>query len=143
MTTLRARIHFNHKSLFDIFHPVVGDMTGEIVGPFEAAVFSGEPGIGGSPQGGKHIYVYMAVPGEDFLGGAFAPAQVDESVAIGPIETALFGWVPPTPDGADHIRFPVGDVCQGVLHRPGVFGLRAGEGKLPGSFAEVCNELVQ
>ena len=87
--------------------------------------------------------MYLAVPGEDFLGGAVAPAQVNEAVAIGPIETALFGRAPPTADGADHIGFPVGDVSQGVLHRPGVLGLRAGEGTLPVSLAEVGDELVQ
>ena len=70
---------------------MVGDVTGEVVGPFEAAIFAGEPVIGGGAQGGEHIRVYPAVPGEDFLGGAVAPAQVDEAVAIGPIETALFG----------------------------------------------------
>ncbi len=71
--------------MFDIFHPVVGDVTGEVVGPFEAAVFADEPVIRGGVQGGEHICVYLAGSGKDFLGGAVAPAQVDEAVAIGPI----------------------------------------------------------
>ena len=57
------------QGLFDIFHPVVGDVTGEVVGPFEAAGFAGEPVIGGGAQGDEHIRMYLTVPGEDFLGG--------------------------------------------------------------------------
>ena len=63
------------QRLFNILHPVVGYVTGEIEGPFGAAVFAGEPSSGRA-QGGEHVRVNLAVPGEDFL-DEVAPALVD------------------------------------------------------------------
>jgi hypothetical protein len=44
------------QSLFNIFHPVVSEVTGEIVGPFETAVFAGEPVIRGGAQGVDYLF---------------------------------------------------------------------------------------
>ena len=78
---------------------MVGDVASEVVRPFGRAFFAGKPVIGGGVQGGEHIRVNLAAPGENFLGGAVAPAQVDEAVAIRPIETTLFGRAPAVADG--------------------------------------------
>ena len=59
------------------------------------------------------------------------------------MQTALFGQAPPAADRADHIGFPVGDVSQVILHRPGVFAFRAGDGPLPFCIVQAGNQRIQ
>jgi hypothetical protein len=99
----------------DVFEAVRGRVPVEVKVPLWVALTGSVPGLGGDAQGSEQLFLHLAVPGQELLGGARAPAQVNEVVEVGFVQPTLFCWARLAEGEPGYFRLPMGDVGQCIL----------------------------